>query len=231
MAEIKTIELADGETKALAVVLNTPGKRVNVFDEPTVRALAHAVATVSGNISSLVTAVIFCSAKHGSFCHGADVAFQQTISSEAVATEAVRDFKRILHAIEALPVPTIAYINGVALGGGLELALACDYRFAARDAAKAIGLPEVQLGLLPGAGGCVRLPRLIGLFAGVQLLLAGKTLDAPRAHKAGVITGVLASQSLTWPLPETEHPTAAHAAPQPAGFASHLQALKAAIKH
>ena len=88
----------------------------------------------------------------------------------------------------------------------------------------------MQLGLLPGAGGCVRLPRLIGLFAGVQLLLAGKTLDAPRAHKAGVITGVLASQSLTWPLPETEHPTAAHAAPQPAGFASHLQALKAANK-
>ncbi|EGD77248.1 3-hydroxybutyryl-CoA dehydratase [Salpingoeca rosetta] len=219
-------EHAQGAARALAIILDTPAKRVNVLDEATVRALGDAVTQVaqiiaaapaaevsainrsSGNQATTTTssnttsssnnrtttapvvAVVFCSGKPDSFCHGGDVKLQQGIGSEDDARAAVASLKRVLQAIEDLPVPTICYINSVTLGGGLELALACDYRFAA-DTVKQIGLPEVNIGLLPGAGGCVRLPRLIGLTAAMQLILPGKLISAHRAKKLGVITDVV----------------------------------------
>src|SRR4029077_18220841 len=89
--------------------------------------------------------------------------------------------------LAALSIPTAAAIHGAAVGGGCELALACDYRLASSDRATKIGLPEIQLGLLPAWGGSTRLPRLIGLPKALDIILAGKTLAAKQALKRGMV--------------------------------------------
>src|SRR5690606_26269281 len=88
-------------------------------------------------------------------------------------------------------IPVVAAIDGVALGGGLELALACTWRLASDSPRTKVGLPEVQLGLLPGAGGSQRLPRLVGLRAALDLMLTGKQLDGRRARKIGLVDEVV----------------------------------------
>src|SRR5206468_4976488 len=89
--------------------------------------------------------------------------------------------------LEALGKPIVAAIHGACLGGGLEAALACTYRVATDHPKTVIGLPEVQLGILTAAGGCQRLPRLIGLRAALDIILAGKTLQASRAYRLGMV--------------------------------------------
>src|SRR5262249_40451068 len=89
-----------------------------------------------------------------------------------------------------LPFPTVAAIHGACLGGGLELALACTFRAATEHPKTKLGLPEVQLGLIPGLGGTQRLPRLIGVPDALDLILTGKQLDARRAKKAGLVDAV-----------------------------------------
>src|SRR5262249_42403680 len=89
--------------------------------------------------------------------------------------------------LASLPCPTVAAIDGVCLGGGTELALACDSRVAAEEPRTQIGLPEVMLGIFPAWGGCTRLPRLIGLPAALDLILTGRSVDARRAEKLGLI--------------------------------------------
>src|SRR5690606_32968929 len=101
--------------------------------------------------------------------------------AEAKAREGQRIFRRI----ELLPVPSVAAIHGVCLGGGTEMALACDARLASDSPATRIGLPEVRLGIIPGFGGTVRLPRLIGLRAALDLILTGRTVDGRRAARVG----------------------------------------------
>ena len=90
-----------------------------------------------------------------------------------------------------LPYPVVAAIHGPCLGGGLELALACDYRISTDSGKTKLGLPEVQLGLLPGSGGTQRLPRLIGLLPSLDLILTGKQLRAKKAKKLGILDAVV----------------------------------------
>lgn len=94
----------------------------------------------------------------------------------------------VIHAIESSSKPVVAWLHGVALGGGLELAMACHYRLAAPDAR--FGLPEVKLGLIPGAGGTQRLPRLVGLEAALELILSGEPIGADKALELGLVDGV-----------------------------------------
>lgn len=101
--------------------------------------------------------------------------------------------RAMIEAIEAAPKPVIAAVNGVCMGGGLELALACHYRVAAETAR--IGLTEVTLGVLPGGGGTQRLPRLIGAKAGLELMLSGRVLNGAQAHAAGVVDLVVAEDA------------------------------------
>src|SRR5262249_9981268 len=89
--------------------------------------------------------------------------------------------------LASLPCPTVAAIDGVCLGGGTELALACDSRVAAAEPRTQIGLPEVMLGIFPAWGGCTRLPRLIGLPAALDMILTGRSLDARRAETLGLV--------------------------------------------
>jgi 3-hydroxyacyl-CoA dehydrogenase/enoyl-CoA hydratase/3-hydroxybutyryl-CoA epimerase len=96
----------------------------------------------------------------------------------------------LLDRLEDLRVPVVVAIHGSCLGGGLELALACHYRVASDDPKTVLGVPEVMLGLIPGAGGTQRLPRLIGLAASLDMILTGRSLKAPRALKAGLVDEV-----------------------------------------
>jgi len=140
---------------------------------------------------SAVKALVFNSKKKDSFIAGAKIDMLKTISSahegESIATEAQAGFQRL----EDSKKPVVAAIHGACLGGGLEWALACTYRVASDAPKTSIGLPEVQLGLIPGAGGTQRLPRLIGAQAALDIILAGKAVKAAKAKKLGIVDEVV----------------------------------------
>lgn len=127
------------------------------------------------------------------FVAGADIAELMTMSAPDIA-EFARSGHRLLDDLEAFPVPVLAAVNGFALGAGCELALACDLVYAS-DAAK-FGLPEVKLGLIPGFGGCVRLPRKLGYAAAVEWILTGEIYNAQVAKDAGLVREVVSPEEL-----------------------------------
>jgi enoyl-CoA hydratase len=125
------------------------------------------------------------------FAAGADIADMTHLTpQEADAFLFANTFNKL----ETLPIPTIAAICGYALGGGLELALACDIRIAAEDAQ--MGLPEINLGIMPGAGGTVRLPKLIGIGKAKELIFTGRTFTAAEGYQWGLIQQVVPSADL-----------------------------------
>ncbi len=132
-------------------------------------------------------AVVVRSAKDSGFIAGADISEFTGFTDVEQAYRLVRTGQTVFDRLEALPMPTAAAIHGFALGGGLELALACDYRVAADDSRLNLGLPEVLLGIHPGFGGTVRMPRLIGAPAALDLMLTGRSLRGDAALKLGLI--------------------------------------------
>lgn len=148
--------------------------------------LTHALKQDDG-----VRAVLFRSAIPGKFIAGADLAgVLQTESDEPMPDRLRRlnrEWRRAFYGLERLPQPTVAAISGHCLGGGLEFALCCDFRLMADDDRSHIGQTEVNLGLFPGAGGTVRLPRTIGLAAAKDLILRGRRLTAPEALAVGLV--------------------------------------------
>jgi 3-hydroxyacyl-CoA dehydrogenase / enoyl-CoA hydratase / 3-hydroxybutyryl-CoA epimerase len=141
-------------------------------------------------------AVVILSAKASGFIAGADITEFTGLSDEQQAYEMVRAGQGVLDRLEALPCPTVAAIHGFALGGGLELALACRYRVAADDDRLALGLPEVMLGIHPGFGGTVRAPRLIGAPAALDMMLTGRNLRASRARQLGLVDRLVPPERL-----------------------------------
>ncbi len=131
--------------------------------------------------------LIIRSGKDSGFIAGADVDEFGTITDEAGALALVRRGWDTFERLAAVKYPTLALIRGFCLGGGLELAMACRYRVAIDEPATRLGLPEVMLGIVPGWGGIKRLPRLVGAPAALDLLLTGKTIDARRAKKMGLV--------------------------------------------
>jgi 3-hydroxyacyl-CoA dehydrogenase/enoyl-CoA hydratase/3-hydroxybutyryl-CoA epimerase len=127
------------------------------------------------------------SAKTTGFIAGADVREFTQLKSADQAFEMVRAAQKIFDRVEALPCPTVAIINGFALGGGLELALACQYRVGVKGDKFSIGLPEVMLGIHPGFGGTVRAVRIAGVRTAMEMMLTGKTLRADKARRAGFV--------------------------------------------
>ena len=142
--------------------------------------------------TSLPKAVILYSAKASGFVMGADINEFTTIPSEEKAFELVRLGQQVIDRLAALPCPTIAVIDGFALGGGLELALACRYRIAVETAKPVLGLPEVLLGLHPGFGGTVRSIRLCGVRPAMQLMLSGKPIRVDKALAQGLVDRIVA---------------------------------------
>jgi 3-hydroxyacyl-CoA dehydrogenase/enoyl-CoA hydratase/3-hydroxybutyryl-CoA epimerase len=137
--------------------------------------------------------LVIRSGKPSGFIAGADIREFTGFESEAAALDLITLGQRVCARIEALPYPTVAAIQGFALGGGLELALACRYRIAVGDSKLALGLPEVQLGIHPGFGGTVRSVRLLGVRQAMNLMLTGRTVRADQALKLGLVDRLVAT--------------------------------------
>jgi 3-hydroxyacyl-CoA dehydrogenase/enoyl-CoA hydratase/3-hydroxybutyryl-CoA epimerase len=131
--------------------------------------------------------LVILSAKPSGFIAGADINEFTRIEDEEQARELIRRGQGVINRIERLRFPTVALIHGFCLGGGLELALGCDYRLADDDAGTRLGLPEVRLGIHPGFGGAARLPLLIGAPAAMDLMLSGRAVSARAAKKLGLV--------------------------------------------
>lgn len=142
--------------------------------------------------NSAVRAVVIRSGVPKAFCAGADLKERATMSKSEVAAF-VHGLRSAFSGVASLPMPTIAAIEGAALGGGLELALACDFRVAGAEAQ--LGLPETALGIIPGAGGTQRLSRLIGPSKAKELIFTARKLTAADAFTFGVVNHVVAAGS------------------------------------
>jgi len=140
--------------------------------------------------ASSYKAVVMVSRKKKIFIAGADIDEIKSLKSGEEFTEAVRRGQEIFNELEDLPIPTIAAIHGACVGGGCEMVLACDYRICSDDKSTKIGLPETKLGIIPGFGGCVRLPRVVGLQAALDIILAGKAVNSRKAKKIGLVDDV-----------------------------------------
>ncbi len=156
---------------------------LNAIDEQVVSELAAATEQLARDEHT--RAVLVRSAVEAVFMAGADIHEFERIEAEGV-DRALRA-QDVFTAFAELPQPTVAAINGHALGGGLELALACDFRFLARADGVLLGLPEVRLGLLPGAGGTQRLTRLVGHGRATELIMKGLQLSPDQAAEAGIV--------------------------------------------
>jgi 3-hydroxyacyl-CoA dehydrogenase / enoyl-CoA hydratase / 3-hydroxybutyryl-CoA epimerase len=186
------MEIADG---LATLTLNDPGRPVNVISAALVEEMGELLRRLEEGEAG-VRAAILVSAKKGTWIAGADIEQFRDFEIPEDGERASRVGQELLDRLERLRIPVVAAIEGAALGGGLEVALACTYRIASDSPKTKLGLPEVQLGIIPGAGGTQRLPRLIGLRASLDLMLTGKQLDGRRAMKAGIVDEVVPSAIL-----------------------------------
>ena len=172
----------DGHVAVLTV--DRPDK-LNALDSATIAELLEHTEALARD--DAVGAIVLTGAGEKAFVAGADI---RGLAQQGVldGAENARTGQRLTLAFERAPKPVIAAINGFALGGGLELALACDLRFASTNAR--LGLPEVSLGIIPGYGGTQRLPRLVGMGKALELILTGDHVTAEDAHRIGLVNGV-----------------------------------------
>jgi 3-hydroxyacyl-CoA dehydrogenase/enoyl-CoA hydratase/3-hydroxybutyryl-CoA epimerase len=172
----------------LQVTFDSPDKEVNTLCEKAVLELDRIIDQIKAD--SNLKGVVFVSGKKD-FIVGADIEEINKIKSVEEGIEASRALSEVFTRIESLKVPTVAAIHGQALGGGLELALACTWRVLTNDKSTQLGLPEIQLGLIPGAGGTQRLPRLIGLERSIDMILSAKKVSSKNAEKYGLADAVV----------------------------------------
>ena len=184
MADTQTWSLEIDADRIAWLVCDTPGASTNVLSAPVLRDLAAQLEEIAAKPPA---GVVIRSAKTSGFIAGADIKEFLKIRTPEEGYELVRAGQTVLQALEYLPCPTVAALHGFALGGGLELALACTYRVGADDAKLSLGLPEVLLGIHPGFGGTVRAVRLIGVRPALDLMLKGKPYKGSRALAAGLI--------------------------------------------
>jgi 3-hydroxyacyl-CoA dehydrogenase/enoyl-CoA hydratase/3-hydroxybutyryl-CoA epimerase len=164
------------------------GEKVNKLNTPIMMRLKELLEELR---SSKFRALIIKSNKPKIFIAGADIEEIKSMNKREEFEKAVELGQSVINLIEDLPMPTIAAINGACMGGGCELTLACDYRIASDDNSTRIGLPETKLGIIPGFGGCVRMPRIIGLQASLDIILQGKAVKAAKAKKIGLVDKVV----------------------------------------
>ncbi len=169
------------------------GEKVNKFSTPMMVRFKEVITELS---KSSYKAVVIVSKKPKIFIAGADIDEIQTMTTKEQFMKAVSEGQNIFNMLEDLPQIVIAAVNGACAGGGCEMIMACDYRIASEDSSTKIGLPETQLGILPGFGGCVRMPRMIGLQAALDVILAGKLLNTKKALKAGLVDRLIHQNQL-----------------------------------
>lgn len=180
-------DLQDG----VAVITIDRQEALNALDQDVLAelALAFDVAETDAEVRALVV-----TGAGRAFVAGADIAELQRLSDAFAGREAALMGQEVMNSLAAMPFPTIAAVNGFALGGGLELALACHIRLASENAK--FGLPEVKLGIIPGYGGTVRLPRLVGKGRALEMILTGDMIDAQEAHRIGLVNRVVPQAEL-----------------------------------
>ena len=153
--------------------------------------MAELQAVLEGLSRQRLRGLVIHSGKQSGFIAGADINEFPTLDSVERAFALTRQGQMILDRLQRLPYPTVAVLNGFALGGGLELALACTRRIATEGDDPGFGLPEVQLGLHPGFGGTVRLPQLVGVRRAMDMILTGRSLRPPEALRAGLVDALI----------------------------------------
>ena len=173
------------ENGIATVTFDMPGEPVNKLSA-TVKIEFEALL-IRLRDDAAIRAAVLISGKPDTFIAGADIEEFTALTTRAAAERLSFEGQELVSRIETLAKPVVAAIHGACLGGGLELALACHYRIATDHPKTQLGLPEVQLGLIPGAGGCERLPRLIGARAALDMILSGKSERAPKALRIGLV--------------------------------------------
>ncbi len=178
------------------VTLDLPDSKMNLLGEAVMRELNDVLDQVAGDAS--VKGLVIISGKSDNFVAGADIKDIRALQNQPSikAYEAAKMGKMILAKIEALPFNTVSAINGICLGGGTELSLACKFRIATNSSKTKIGLPEIQLGFLPGWGGCIRLPRLIGIQEALKIITTGGQVDAQKAYRLGLVDELVDVENL-----------------------------------
>ncbi|XP_059477658.1 methylglutaconyl-CoA hydratase, mitochondrial [Neocloeon triangulifer] len=176
------IDRLENEHKGIVVIgMNRPEAK-NAFGKSFVQKFTDTVKIIKHDQDTRI--LIIRSLVPGVFCAGADLKERATMSDKEVV-EFVNRLRKLTISIERLPMPVIAALDGAALGGGLELALACDLRVASSNAK--LGLVESRLAIIPGAGGTQRLPRLVGASLAKELLFTGRIFDGKKAREYGVV--------------------------------------------
>lgn len=183
MTDLKFVKVETRDDIAV-ITVNRPDK-LNALNADTVNELRSALERVAANDS--VRAVILTGAGEKSFVAGADIA-ELAKMTPLSGIQVSRQGQDAFRFMETMRKPVIAAVNGFALGGGLELALACHFRVASENAK--FGLPEVKLGIIPGYGGTIRLPRVVGRGRALELMLTGEMIDAQEAYRIGLVNHV-----------------------------------------
>jgi enoyl-CoA hydratase len=215
MDDMLTMEF-DGAVAILT--LNRPAV-LNALNADLLTLLEETLDAFTGDPA--LRAVILTGSGERAFAAGADIAELAALENAVAGAQKARTGQRVTQLLEALPVPTIAAVNGFALGGGCELALCCDFIYASRSAK--FGLPEVGLGVIPGLGGTQRLPRRIGLARASELLFTGAVIDADEALRIGLVNVVLEPAEL---LPRVRAVAEAIAARAPLAVAAAKRAAR-----
>ena len=185
MSEQKAFSLKIDEQNIAWLAIDVPNEKMNTLQAAFADEMKEIFAQLKD--TSGVKGMIIHSLKPDNFVAGADVRMLEACTTASEAEALAKQGQDLFQQLSDLPYPVVAAIHGPCLGGGLELALACDYRVCTDSDKTRLGLPEVQLGLLPGSGGTQRLPRLIGLLPSLDLILTGKQLRAKKAKKLGVV--------------------------------------------
>lgn len=183
MSMKEAIKIVDRGEIAL-VEWDLPGEKVNKLSSPVMERLKEVLDELK---DSKYKVAVMVSRKKNIFIAGADIEEIKNLKTKEEFLPKLQSAHEIFNSLEDHPVTFIAAIDGACLGGGCEMVLACDYRIGSDSSSTKIGLPEVQLGILPGFGGCVRLPRVVGLQASLDIILAGKSVPGKKAKKIGLI--------------------------------------------
>ena len=191
----QNIQREVSDTGVAILTFDRPNSTANIFDQRTLDELNEHLDFLESEKS--LKGLIIRSAKTKIFIAGADLnTFTEEFSAERIGVVIERG-QKTFDRIANLPYPSLAAIHGVALGGGFEIALACDYRIASSDAATKVGLPETNLGILPAWGGSTRLPKLIGLPTALEAIMNGRQYPAQQALKLGMIDSIVHRERLT----------------------------------
>ncbi len=186
MSESNSLQLTIDDDKIAWLSIDIANEKMNVLRADLIEEMESVLTELENNDQG-IKGLIVQSGKADNFIAGADVKMLDACETADAAEALAKKGQEVFNRIAKLKFSVVSAIHGVCLGGGLEFALACDYRVCSDDDKTRLGLPEVQLGLLPGSGGTQRLPRLIGLLASLDIILTGKQLRAKKALKLGVV--------------------------------------------